>query len=380
MAAHLVAPEPDRATRSLAGLVVGGAAVGLALLVIGAAQASLGDATSIARRALIVVAAIGGLGVSARRLPGAGWRASGSARIEAAGIVLVIVLSGVAVALGDREAASWVQLATAIPWLAWGAARVAQEATAAGQAWRPEMLRSADFSAVVALLFGGQVVLAMALSTGPTGAMLALLLGVIALAIVGQTLWAPYQDVVERLAYARWPRLRAVFSASRAANLAQRVNAEPPALAHLDESASTRLTRRALSDLGDVPRLARSPLIHLASVGRRVDDDPATPRLLARAAQLQALLRESIDHLRPPGGADPAPTREWRHFNALYFPYVVGLRPYSRRFDPSSLDVPTRAVADWFRIQVPERTLHNWQNEAARLIASELRNGVVAAT
>ena len=36
-------------------------------------------------------------------------------------------------------------------------------------------------------------------------------------------------------------------------------------------------------------------------------------------------------------------------------------------------DDDTRAVVEWFRGQVPERTLHNWQNTATRLVAQDLR-------
>ena len=71
---------------------------------------------------------------------------------------------------------------------------------------------------------------------------------------------------------------------------------------------------------------------------------------------------------QPPGTSD-----EWRHYTSLYFPYVAGIRPYSRRPAPASTDGALREAAEWFAAAVPERTLHNWQNEAARLIAGHLR-------
>jgi hypothetical protein len=37
------------------------------------------------------------------------------------------------------------------------------------------------------------------------------------------------------------------------------------------------------------------------------------------------------------------------------------------------LDATTKAALEWLQISVPERTLHNWQNAAARLIAQDLR-------
>ncbi len=39
--------------------------------------------------------------------------------------------------------------------------------------------------------------------------------------------------------------------------------------------------------------------------------------------------------------------------------------------DPGSSDY--QEVLAWFRQQVPERTLHNWQTAAARLVAQDLR-------
>lgn len=35
-------------------------------------------------------------------------------------------------------------------------------------------------------------------------------------------------------------------------------------------------------------------------------------------------------------------------------------------------DPEYQEVLDWFRSQVPERTLYNWQNTAARLVAKDL--------
>ena len=74
-----------------------------------------------------------------------------------------------------------------------------------------------------------------------------------------------------------------------------------------------------------------------------------------------------------PGGGDFGTSDEWRHYNALYFPYVAGLKPYSSRATHDHLDADARAALDWFRTAVPERTLHNWQNAAAKLIAQDLR-------
>ncbi|MBI5950630.1 MAG: hypothetical protein HY865_03135 [Chloroflexi bacterium] len=132
----------------------------------------------------------------------------------------------------------------------------------------------------------------------------------------------------------------------------------------VSEEQFTRLTRRALSHLGDLPKLATSPLVNLPAVQ---GDNP-----LDRARSLKSLLIQSIQKLKPQSEARFGTTDEWRYYNALYFPYVLGLKPYTRRADYDSLEESTRAALDWFQTSVPERTLHNWQNTAAKLIAKDI--------
>jgi hypothetical protein len=134
----------------------------------------------------------------------------------------------------------------------------------------------------------------------------------------------------------------------------------------VSEEQFTRLTRRALSHLGDLPKLATSPLVNLPAVQ---GDNP-----LDRARSLKSLLIQSIQKLKPQSEARFGATDEWRYYNALYFPYVLGLKPYTRRAGYDSLDESTRATLDWFQTSVPERTLHNWQNTAAKLIAKDIHN------
>ena len=142
----------------------------------------------------------------------------------------------------------------------------------------------------------------------------------------------------------------------------------PPGLEtfEIDEEQFTRLTRRALSHLGNLPRLAASPLVNLTIVE---GDNP-----LDRAQSLKSLLIQSIQKLKPQSDAQFSTTDEWRYYNSVYFPYVVGLKPYTRRADYAFLDPTSRLALDWFQTSVPERTLHNWQNAAAKLIAEDLKN------
>jgi hypothetical protein len=144
----------------------------------------------------------------------------------------------------------------------------------------------------------------------------------------------------------------------------------------LDEDEFARLTRRAISHMSDLPRLAASPLTQLPIIESRLIERGAQVNTLERAAELKSLLTECILRLKPEGVAslkgEFGTTGEWRHYNALYFPYVVGLRPYSQNHHADGLSDTERMALAWFRAEVPERTLHNWQNAAAKLIAQQL--------
>jgi hypothetical protein len=112
-------------------------------------------------------------------------------------------------------------------------------------------------------------------------------------------------------------------------------------------------------------------LTQLPSIERRLKACNAPDTTLARAAQLKSLLTESILKLKPQNGKEFDTTDEWRFYNALFFPYVKGLRPYNRN-QAKNLAGFEKEAADWFQAFVPERTLHNWQNSGANLIANDL--------
>jgi len=152
-------------------------------------------------------------------------------------------------------------------------------------------------------------------------------------------------------------------------NAAQRLDASLSPL-ELAPQEFERLTRRALSQMGNLPKLASSPLTRLPLVTHRLAQNGQADGTLARANELKTLLGESITKLQPRDEGEFGTTDAWRHYNALHFPYVVGLRPYSRR---AFHDDEYQEVLDWFRSQVPERTLYNWQTAAARLVARDLR-------
>jgi hypothetical protein len=95
---------------------------------------------------------------------------------------------------------------------------------------------------------------------------------------------------------------------------------------------------------------------------------------LERAQQLKALLVGQIQQLKPQQTAAFGSTDEWRYYNALYFPYVAGLKPYARYPEKDRLEAASLQALEWFQTSVPERTLHNWQNAATQLVAHSLRH------
>lgn len=266
----------------------------------------------------------------------------------------------------------WVHLVIPLALLPIGLAAAARQARRQGERLLPHLFKSFDYSLFTALLFGGQVALVMAFSTGVTLPLLALLLTTIAAAIAVQVLAGPVAALVDQVAFFQFPVVRREQAALRAAAEAvTRTDASVDLLA-LDESDFAGLTRRAISYLDNLPRLATSPLVYLPLVESRVAH-LAAPGPLERAAELRALLVETIEHLKPRGRGEFGTTDEWRHYNALYFPYVAGLKPYRRQPHSNGLDPASQQALDWFRSQVPERTLYNWQQAAAQVVAKQLR-------
>lgn len=223
-----------------------------------------------------------------------------------------------------------------------------------GESIRAHLVRSF----VSNLYYAGALVIITSLFNGNS----TLLLLLLTFAILTQTFSDPIQKILDLLTLPH--RLN-----EERQTLRQTADALP-LLSTLEtdsigEEQFTRLTRRALSHLGDLPKLATNPLVNLPSI--------AGTNPLDRAHSLKSMLIQSIQKLKPQSTSTFGITDEWRYYNAVYFPYVLGLKPYSRRADIDSLDETTRAALDWFQTSVPERTLHNWQNAAAKLIAEDIR-------
>jgi hypothetical protein len=274
---------------------------------------------------------------------------------------------------------SWVALAsTSCDVLGLGVAVALWDAFDEGHALRADMLRSFAGSVAVAVLFGGQALIGLAVTRDDPGARTALtvlLFTSLAIAITVQVLADPLAGVLDRLAFSKSPALRADRAALRNTGAALPLRQEHP-LADIDEVTFARLTRRALGHYGDLTKLVASPLTALPVIDERLAARGAPDHPIERANELKAVLADGITRLKPRDGGDFGTTEEWRYYNSLYFPYVVGVRAYAQNATASGLDPTARQAWHWFVTEVPQRSLHNWQNAAARLIAADLRGRV----
>jgi hypothetical protein len=246
-----------------------------------------------------------------------------------------------------------------------------------GQALRADMLRSFAATAVVALLFGGQALIGLAV-TGQETALTVLVFTSLGIAIAINVLADPLAGMLDRLAFSRSPALRADRAALRRTEAALPLRSDNP-LDGVDEDTFARLTRRALGHYGDLSKLVASPLTALPIIDERLAARGAPDQPLERANELKALLADRIARLKPRDGGDFGTTEQWRYYNSLYFPYVVGVRAYAQNATAAGLDPVARQAWQWFVTEVPQRSLHNWQNAAARLIAADLRGQLVTA-
>jgi hypothetical protein len=194
----------------------------------------------------------------------------------------------------------------------------------------------------------------------------------VAVAIAVTVLAGPLAGLLDRVAFSRSPELRADRAALRTVEAALPLRSPSP-LDDLDDETFARLTRRALGHYGDLAKLVASPLIQLPEIDARLAARSAPDLPLERAADLRELLADQIARLKPRDAGDFGTTEQWRYYNSLYFPYVVGVRAYAQNATAAGLDPVARQAWQWFVTEVPQRSFHNWQNAAARLIAANLR-------
>lgn len=244
-----------------------------------------------------------------------------------------------------------------------------------GEALLPDFLRAFMGAILVAVILGGQVAVFISISGKATTGTLLLLMTVMSTAITLQTFSDVVQQALDNL----------IFGKNKAVQERAELRAVSQAIPRFDDSLDisilpekefNRLTRRALSNMGNLTKLASNPLTNLPIIHQRLAEKGQSDGTLDRANELKLVLNESIDRLKPPDSGDFGITDEWRYYNALYFPYVMGLKPFSRRNVIEELDEDIREALNWFQTYVPERTLYNWQSAGAKLIAQDLREQI----
>jgi hypothetical protein len=163
-----------------------------------------------------------------------------------------------------------------------------------GEAWLSSYFRALDYAFFTALLFGGQVALVIWLALGVNFPLLLFLLGAVSVAIIVQIFADPAQALLDRIAFAHAPWVRRQRSELRAESTAvQRLN---PALDLHRMPAKTfaQHTRRALSDMGNLPRLAAQPVNPAAAlIDRRLPEGTAPPIAAAADRTLTRALYSS---------------------------------------------------------------------------------------
>lgn len=240
-----------------------------------------------------------------------------------------------------------------------------------GETFLPDMLRSFVLTAIIVLIFAGQAGFVIAIQTGLTEGMRILLTTTIIASILLSVFGNMLQTKLDALAFSQVPSIWEARSRLQTESaILSRKDAQVD-LSALNEEQRSRLTRRALSHFGDLTRLASSPLTQLPVIESRLRTRDIADTTLDRASELKSILTESIIKLKPQSNKLFDTTDEWRFYNALFFPYVAGLRPYSKN-QAKNLASHEKEAINWFQAFVPERTLHNWQNAGAKLIATEL--------
>ncbi|KIL42467.1 hypothetical protein SD70_00745 [Gordoniibacillus kamchatkensis] len=245
-----------------------------------------------------------------------------------------------------------------------------------GESWLPDFFRSLDYSLFFTLLFSGQVAVAIIWGGELNFRTLLLLMASVAISIAFQVYSYPIRSLLDNIAFATFPNLLNRRAELRIVEIAQVRIDEETAPEQISDEELFQYIRRALSHLGNLQKLASNPLTRLTVIERRLKERGAPDGVLERAVELKNLLTETILQMKPNPDKLFDTADDWRFFNALYFPYVIGIKPYSIRYADERLDAHAKHALDWFRTCVPERTCYNWQNAGARLISLHIKEKI----
>lgn len=300
-----------------------------------------------------------------------------SAVSNAAGLMLMVTIFfflsvGALLLPFDWVPRRWLIAALSFDFCLFGVAVGWLDAFEQGEAWRPDFVRSLIAAELISSLFGFQIAIVIFFN-GATLALILLLLGTTATALCVQVFADQFQALFDQLIFGRFPQLQAERAHLRdLADALPRASTLVAQRPQWDEATFAKLTRQALSQLDNLPKLATNPLIDLPIVQTRLLEKGSETHMMAKSAELKALLTEAIYQLKPHTERDFDTTSQWRHFNALYYPYVRGIRPHRRQTDTHTLSPTDHLALQWLQTDVPLRTLYNWQKAAAGLIAARL--------
>ena len=270
-------------------------------------------------------------------------------RSQPVSVVGVVVVATLFFALGNAVliiplglVPSWLALAsTGFDVLLLGVAVALWDAFDEGQALRADMLRSFAGTVVVAVLFGGQALLGMAVTGGTVRAAprSRCCCSPAWRSPSPSTLADPLAGLLDRLAFSR--SRRCAPTAPRCAAQAA-LPLRATRWTDLDDDTFARLTRRALGHYGDLS--ARRQPADPAAGDRRATGRPrATDQPLERANELKGTAgRPHRPAQNRADGGEFGTTEQWRYYNSLYFPYVVGSAP-TRRTPPPPAWIRWRA-------------------------------------
>ena len=330
--------------------------------------------------AVISVSTLGAMVAAVRNLSPGRYAPARRGPAQVAGVIAVatlfFALSNAILIIPLGLVPSWLALAaTGFDVLLLGIAVALWDAFDEGQALRAAMLRSLFGALLAVVLLDGQLLIgtvAFRADVDGTTVLTTTTLITVALAIAATVFSGPLAGLLDRVVFFSSPRLRAERAALRTTEAALPL-CSPSPLDDVDDDTFARLTRRALGHYGDLGKLVASPLTQLPEIDARLAARGAPDQPLERAAELRSLLGDRIDRLKPRDGGDFGTSEQWRYYNALYFPYVVGVRAYAQNATAAGLDPVARQAWQWFGTDVPQRSFHNWQNAGARLIAADLR-------
>jgi len=241
-----------------------------------------------------------------------------------------------------------------------------------GEKWLPDLVRSGIATGLLSLVLGLQVLFVIAIE-GQSTALLLLFFSSLALATFINGFHSFWQTSLDKLVFSGQPKVLQNRQELRAASTAVLRAKDLVDFDAMPADEFTKLTRKALSNFGTLDKLAASPLTQLPVITERLAERGARDGTLERAQELKQLLAEAIQKLKPQSSEDFGDTEEWRYYNVLFFPYLMGVKPFSQRADHSRLNETSRAALDYFQMHVPERSFYNWQKVGAGLVAEDLK-------